>query len=125
VKILENRVITPEILGTKTSILDIKNDALCRWLTYFDENTPENKLTEVIKMDTAIQKANERLNFVTRDKDFLRNYHRRIMEESDRITEINTAMERGGNAKSFDIAKKCPVGRFIKDHHFQPCSIRA
>jgi predicted transposase/invertase (TIGR01784 family) len=92
---------------------DIKNDALCRWLTYFDEKTPENELMEVIKMDTAIQKANERLNFVTQDKDFLRNYHMRLMEESDRITEINTAiergmekgMEKGGIAKSIDIAK--------------------
>jgi predicted transposase/invertase (TIGR01784 family) len=90
--------------------IDIKNNALCRWLTYFDEKTPENELMEVINMDAAIQKANDRLNFVTQDKDFLRNYHRRIMEESDRIIELNTAMEKGmekgGNAKSFDIAKR-------------------
>jgi predicted transposase/invertase (TIGR01784 family) len=97
----------------KMKNIDIKNNALCRWLTYFDEKTPESELMEVINMDTAIQKANERLNFVTQDKDFLRNYHRRIMEECDRITEWNTAiergmekgMEKGSNAKSFDIAK--------------------
>lgn len=45
-------------------------------------------------MNTAIQKADERLSFVTQDKDFLRNYHRRQMELSDWTTGINTAIEK-------------------------------
>jgi len=46
-------------------------------------------------MDNAISKANERLNFVTQDKEFLRNYHLREMAMSDWTTGINTATEKG------------------------------
>jgi len=46
-------------------------------------------------MDSAISKANERLNFVTQDKEFLRNYHLREMAMSDWTTGINTATEKG------------------------------
>jgi predicted transposase/invertase (TIGR01784 family) len=46
-------------------------------------------------MDSAINKANERLNFVTQDKDFLRNYHLREMAMSDWTTGVNTAFEKG------------------------------
>ena len=60
-------------------------------------------------MDTAINKANERLNFVSQDKDFLRNYHLREMAMSDLTTAVNTGFERGfekGVEKNkFEIAK--------------------
>lgn len=68
----------------KSKDKDVKNDALCQWLAYFDVNTPEEELEEIIKMNAAIQKADERLKFVTQDKDFLRNYHRRQMELDNR-----------------------------------------
>jgi predicted transposase/invertase (TIGR01784 family) len=74
---------------------DIANNLLERWLTFLDVNTPEETLQEVIKMDSAISKANERLNFVTQDKEFLRNYHLREMAMSDWTTGINTATEKG------------------------------
>jgi hypothetical protein len=51
-------------------------------------------LQEVIKMDSAINKAYERLNFVTQDKEFLRNYHLREMAMSDWTTGVNTAIEK-------------------------------
>jgi len=74
---------------------DIANNLLERWLTFFDVNTPEETLQEVIQMDSAISKANERLNFVTQDKEFLRNYHLREMAMMDWNTGINTATEKG------------------------------
>jgi predicted transposase/invertase (TIGR01784 family) len=74
---------------------DITNNLLERWLTFLDVRTPEETLEEVIKMDGAINKANERLNHVTQDKEFLRNYHLREMAMSDWTTGINTAVERG------------------------------
>jgi predicted transposase/invertase (TIGR01784 family) len=84
---------------------DIANDILERWLTFLDVNTPEETLQEVIKMDSAISKANERLNFVTRDKEFLRNYHLREMAMSDWTTGINTATEKGAKQKQIEIAR--------------------
>jgi len=74
---------------------DVANNLLERWLTFLDVNTPENTLQEVIHMDSAINKAYERLNFVTQDKEFLRNYHLRQMAMSDWTTGIDTATEKG------------------------------
>ena len=45
-------------------------------------------------MDSAINKAYERLNFVTQDKEFLRNYHLREMAMMDWNTGINTAIHK-------------------------------
>jgi hypothetical protein len=36
---------------------DIRHDALHRWLCFFDKDTPDKIVKEVLKMDTAIQKA--------------------------------------------------------------------
>jgi len=73
---------------------DITSNILERWLTFLDINTPDEILKEVIKMDPAINKANERLNFVTQDKEFLRNYHLREMAMSDWTTGVNTAIHK-------------------------------
>jgi predicted transposase/invertase (TIGR01784 family) len=78
----------------KHKIKNIENP-LERWLTFFDINTPDKKLEEVIKMDTTIQKAANKINHVTRDKEFLRQYNLREMAMSDYTTGINTAMEKG------------------------------
>jgi len=74
---------------------DIRNKPLERWMSYFDISTPEEELKEIIKMDSAINKTQERLDFVTQDKEFLREYHLREMALSDWTTGINTATERG------------------------------
>ena len=84
---------------------DIINKPLERWLTFFDEKTPEEKIQEVIKMDGAINKAYERLNFVSQDKEVLRAYHMRQMALSDWTTGINTAKENGAMEKQLEIAK--------------------
>ena len=80
---------------------DIVNNPLERWLTFFDVTTPEKVLEEVINMDSAINRTNERLDFVTQDKEFLRNYHLREMALSDITTITNTAIEK----KQIEIAK--------------------
>jgi hypothetical protein len=67
----------------KLKIGDIANNLLERWLILLNVNTPEKTLQDVIQMDSSISKANERLNFVTQDKEFLRNYHLREMAMSD------------------------------------------
>ena len=85
----------------KLKTKDIVNHPLERWMTYFDVNTPEEVIQEVIQMDAAINKANERLNFVSQDKEFLRNYHMREMALSDWTTGVNTAIEK----KALEIAK--------------------
>jgi len=79
----------------KLKTVDIANNLLERWLTFLDVNTPEKTLQEVIQMDSAINKAFQRLNFVTQDKEFLREYHLREIALSDWTTGIDTATEKG------------------------------
>ena len=74
---------------------DVVNRPLERWLTYFDISTPEEKLREVIQMDTAIKRTQELLEFVMQDKEALREYHMREMALCDLTTTVNTAFEKG------------------------------
>jgi predicted transposase/invertase (TIGR01784 family) len=74
---------------------DITNNPLHRWLTFFDKNANNKILEEVIKMDTAIQKAQERMTFVTNDKESLRAYDMREMALSDYTSGMNFARREG------------------------------
>ena len=73
---------------------DIAHNLLERWLAFLDVNTPEETLREVIKMDSAINKANERLNFVTQDEEVLRHYQiRQEMAKLDWNSAVHGAIE--------------------------------
>ena len=51
---------------------DIKNNILHRWLTFFDEQTDEKIIKELMGMDRAIRKANDKLRYLSQDKEFFR-----------------------------------------------------
>jgi hypothetical protein len=103
VKILENKTFVADVIGDKSSILDV------RWLSFFDISTPEEELKEIIKMDSAINKTQERLDFVTQDKEVLREYHLREMAQYDWNTAVYTAtekgIEKGAMQKQIEIAR--------------------
>ena len=48
-----------------------------------------------MKIDTAIQSANERMVYVTGDKEAIRAYWRHQMDLSDRTSELNFARDEG------------------------------
>ena len=50
---------------------------LHRWLTFFDKNSPNELVEEVVKMDMAIQKAHKRIDHVIQDEAALRAYEMR------------------------------------------------
>jgi len=66
-----------------------------RWLAYFDQSTSEELIQDILQMDKAINKANERLAFVTRDKEFQREYTRRLVAMSDWTTAQEEAVQKG------------------------------
>jgi predicted transposase/invertase (TIGR01784 family) len=84
---------------------DIRHDPLHRWLTWFDKDSPQTLVEEVIKMDTAIQKAEEKMGYVTIDKEALRAYQMREMAMSDWTSGINHAKQEGRQEGQFEIAK--------------------
>ncbi|GHT71540.1 transposase [Spirochaetia bacterium] len=70
---------------------DIRNNPLHRWMSWFDKDSSPELVEEVVKMDTAIQKAQERTDFISADKEALRAYQMREMALSDYTSGINHA----------------------------------
>jgi predicted transposase/invertase (TIGR01784 family) len=84
---------------------DIRNEPLHRWLVWFDRDSPETTLEEVIKMDAAIRKAAKRLAYVSSDKEVLRAYQMREMALSDWNSGINHAKREGRKEERREIAR--------------------
>jgi len=74
---------------------DIKNNSLHRWLTFFDQNISDDTLKELMTMDTAIYKANEKMEFLANDKEVLRLYHLREMAQIDYDSGMKKAKDEG------------------------------
>ena len=74
---------------------DLVNNSLHRWMVFFDQNTEAIDLEEVLDMDSAIQKANDKMTFVSQDPESLRYYQMREMGLSDMTSRINYAKKEG------------------------------
>ena len=70
-------------------------DPLCRWLVWFNKNSPPELIEEAVKMDSAIQTAAERMLTLTADEEVITAYNRRFMDSCDRTSEINYARNKG------------------------------
>jgi len=73
----------------------IMNDPLSRWMVWLNEKSPPELVAEVIRMDSAIQVAHERMVYVTGDKEAIRAYERRQMALSDHTSYMNYARKEG------------------------------
>jgi len=71
------------------------DDPLNRWMAWLDGKSPPDLIAEVLKMDSAINAANEKLDLVTMDEDFQRYYTLRQMALSDYNSEMEYAHEEG------------------------------
>jgi predicted transposase/invertase (TIGR01784 family) len=74
---------------------DIRNDPLQRWLAYFDQGSSVELVEEVVKMDSAIRKAEEKMSYISADKEALRAYQMREMALSDWTSGVNYARQEG------------------------------
>jgi predicted transposase/invertase (TIGR01784 family) len=98
---------------------DIRNDALQRWLTYFDRESPAELVEEVLRMDDGIQRAQERAAYVANDKEALREYQMREMALSDWASGVNQARQEGRREEAQEIAQRMkgmgePVDKIAK-----------
>lgn len=80
---------------------DIENDPLHRWLTFFDQDISDDLLKELMDMDAAIYKANEKMTFLANDKEVLRLYNMREMAQID----YNSGMKKVRDERSIEIAR--------------------
>jgi predicted transposase/invertase (TIGR01784 family) len=77
-------------------------DPLSRWLTWFDRSSAPELIEEVVKMDSAIQTADERLLYVTGDEDAQRAYLVRFRAMCD-LTSMQNASHRKGLEEGMEI----------------------
>jgi predicted transposase/invertase (TIGR01784 family) len=99
---------------------DIRNDPLHRWLTWLDQESPEGLVEEAMKMDTAIRRAEEKMEYVASDKEALRAYQMRAMALSDLASGLNHAREEGIREGIREIASRMrkrgvPVDQIVED----------
>jgi len=73
----------------------VANTPLTRWMAWLNEKSPPELIAEVIKMDSAIQVADERMVYVTGDDEAIRAYEMRQMGLSDYTSSMNYAREEG------------------------------
>jgi predicted transposase/invertase (TIGR01784 family) len=76
---------------------DIKGNIIHRWLTYLNPDANESSLNEVIKMDTAIAKANEKMIRLTNDPEVVRAYDMRRLAKRDEQGRLLYARDEGMN----------------------------
>jgi predicted transposase/invertase (TIGR01784 family) len=67
------------------------DNPLHRWLVYFNEHSPAELVEEVVKMDTAIQLAQDKMEMIARDPELLRAYEQYEKAASDWTSGINGA----------------------------------
>jgi predicted transposase/invertase (TIGR01784 family) len=85
------------------------DDPLHRWLIYFDEHSPIEMVEEVLQMDTAIQKAQDKMDMIARDPALLRAYEQYEKAASDYTSGMNGARregrQEGEQSKAIMVAK--------------------
>jgi predicted transposase/invertase (TIGR01784 family) len=89
-----NMVRFRQLMGKPEAAFSLENP-LHRWLVYFDEHSSQEMVEEVIKMDTAIQMAQEKMDMIARDPDMLRAYEQYEKAASDYTSGINGARREG------------------------------
>ena len=72
---------------------DVVNNPLHRWLAWLDQSSPPELISEVVDMDRAIQKAEERRKDALKDMEAWLADERRLKAQMDWTTEYNIAME--------------------------------
>ena len=77
-------------------------DPLNRWLLYFNKHSPEELIEEVVKMDSAIQLVQEKMDLITRDPELFRAYEKYEKVELD----YNTGIIGARREEKAEIARK-------------------
>jgi predicted transposase/invertase (TIGR01784 family) len=100
---------------------DIAQDPLHRWLTFLSKHTTSETIKEIITMDTAIEKANEKLQLILADKETFRAYQMREQAKSDLTSYMNFNRREGEQKNAVKVAREMKV-RNIPFATIQECT---
>lgn len=93
----------PKFIKKETK--NFKEKPIERWLAFLEEDTPETMLKELMIMEPAIKKAEDKLEFLSSDKETMDIYWERERSLHERANMINSAEERGFNKAMLEVAK--------------------
>jgi len=74
---------------------DLKGNPLHRWLKFFDKMLPEEELKELVDMDSAIKRAEKKLEYISSDEDALALYRAREDSAHERANLLYTGRMEG------------------------------
>ena len=92
----------PKFLKLKDK--DIANNKMHRWLAFFDNNISDKTLKELVKMDTAINQAQQKIEYISYNEDDYRQIILREQALLDYTSDIN-ASKREGIQKAVEAMK--------------------
>jgi predicted transposase/invertase (TIGR01784 family) len=75
--------------------IDIIGNPMHRWMAFLNKNTDKETIKTIIEMDTGIAKAQEKIQFVSQDKEALHKYQMREIALSDYTSGVNHARREG------------------------------
>ena len=73
---------------------DYRENAIERWLMFLEKDTPEATLKELMSLDTAIEKAEQKIEYLSSDEETMRIYYERERSLHERANMISSAEER-------------------------------
>jgi len=85
---------------------DLKGNSLHRWLAFFDLMLSESDLKELIEMDSAIKRAEMKLEYLGSDEQTLALYNAREDSLHDRANMISSAKAEGKTEKAVEVTRK-------------------
>ena len=102
---------------------------LHRWLLFLKEDISTEVLEAIREMDELINKADNKLNFLSADEEVKREYELREKRLSDDRTRMEGAREEGREAKAIEIAKSLldvlPISEIAKHTRLSTEAIEA
>ena len=80
---------------------DYRENAIERWLMFLEKDISETTLKELMSLDTAIEKAEQKIEYLSSDEETMRIYYDRERSLHERANMISSAEER----KALEIAR--------------------
>ena len=84
---------------------EYRENAIERWLMFLEKDTPETTLKELMSLDTAIEKAEQKIEYLSSDEEAMRIYYERERSLHERANMISSAEERGREEGDLNRAK--------------------
>lgn len=72
-----------------------RDNAMERWLAFLEKDISEDTLRELVKMEPAIEKAENKLEYLSSDEEMMSIYLAREKSLHDKANMINSAEQRG------------------------------